>query len=94
MVQVKGTKKAKELRRRRTQPAPPIGDALQHRFHQLHLEEGSPQQAVRPAPSQVARQMIWHRSLVSSSSVAPPPEALPKPVQVPEISSADTDEDI
>ena len=94
MVQVKGAKKAKELRQRRTQPIPPTGDALQHRFHQLHLEEGSPQQAVRPAPHQVARQVVWHRSPVSSCSVAPPPRALPKPVQVSEISSAGIDEDI
>ena len=93
-MRVKGAKKAKELKRRRTQPAPPMGDGLQHRFHQLHLEEGFPRQTARPAPHQVARQMVWHRSPVSSSSVAPPPRALPKPVQVPEISSADTDEDI
>ena len=95
MVRVKGAKKAKELRWRRTQPAPPAPteDTLQCRFHQLHLEEGSPQQAVRPAPCQAARQMVWHCSSGSSSSVAPTPGTLPKPVQVSEISSAD-DEDI
>ena len=93
MVRVKRAKEAKELRWRRTQPAPPTptGDALQCSFNQLHL--GSPQQARGPAPSQVARQMVWHHSPGSSHSAAPPPRNLPKLVQVQEVSSAE-DEDI
>ena len=92
MVRVKRAKEAKELRRRRTQPAPPApaGDALQRSFSQLHL--GSPQQAKGPAPSQVARQMVWHRP-GSSHPVAPPPRSLPRIVQVQEVSSA-KDEDV
>ena len=89
MVQVKRAKEAKELRWRRTQPAPPTptGDALQHSFNQLHL--GSPQQARGPAPSQVARQIVWHWLPGSSHSVAPPPRHLLKLVQVQEVSSAE-----
>ena len=94
MVRVKGTKKVKELRHKQTRPVLPIGDALQHRFHQLRLEECPPQQAVRPAPSQAARQRVRHHPPASSNSVAPPPRTLPKPVQVLEISSVDTDEGI
>ena len=93
MVQVKGAKEAKELRWRRTQPAPPAptGDALQHSFNQLHL--GSPQQARVSAPSPVARQMVWHWLPGSSHLVAPPPRSLPRIVQVQEVSSA-KDEDV
>ena len=87
MVRVKRAKEAKELRQRRIQPAPPAptGDALQHSFSQLHL--GSPQQAKGPAPSQVARQMVWHWLPGSSHPVAPLPRSLPRIVQVQEVSS-------
>ena len=92
MVRVKGARKPKELRRRRTQPAPPAptGDVLQHDFNQLRL--GSPPQARRPVPSPAPRPVVWHRSSVSASSVTPPPRPLPKPIQVPEVSSADDEE--
>ena len=92
MVRVKGARKPKELRRRRTQPVPPVptGDVLQCDFNQLCL--GSPQQARRPAPSPAPRPVVWHRSSVSTSSVAPPPRPLPKLIQVPEVSSADDEE--
>ena len=93
MVRVKRAKEATELRWRRTQLAPPApaGDALQCSFNQLHL--GSPQQAKGPAPSQVARQMVWHRLPWSCHPVAPPPRSLPRSVQVQEVSSA-KDEDV
>ena len=93
MVRVKRTKEAKELRQRRTQPAPPAptGDALQCSFNQLHL--GSPQQAKGPAPSQVARPVVWHQLPGSSHSAALPPRSLPRIVQVQEVSSA-KDEDV
>ena len=88
MVRVKRAKIAKELRQRGIQPASAAtaGDALQRSFSQLHL--GSPQQANGPAPSQVARQLVWHRSPGSSHPVAPLPKSLPRIVQVQEVSSA------
>ena len=93
MVRVKRAKEAKELRQRRTQPAPPAPavDVLQCSFSQLHL--GPPQQARGPAPSQVARQMVWHRLPGSSHPVALLPRSLPRIVQVQEVSSA-KDEDV